>query len=134
MNAQAQFAGQIIMTLASIFPLSERSAINVLGVFNVDNVVKFETLDDWYKTNSNGDDNSGKKKTGALNYDFYKTFWSVQNNFTDPSTLLPKEVSNNIDGEWNKKIGVFVNNVELVLGAFESNSFPNRLVKDLKYM
>jgi len=35
-DGAAQFAGEISMILASVFPLSERSAVNVLGAFHVD--------------------------------------------------------------------------------------------------
>jgi len=145
-NAQAQFAGQITMTLASIFPLSERSAMNVLGAFNVDNVVEYENLDEWLKSNSsNTNDNSGNSSSSSkasvseasLNYDFYKTFWALQDIFSDPTTLLKGSneggASSNTTG-WNESsMDAFIKSVEVVLGAFECNKFPNRLVKDMKY-
>lgn len=137
-NSQAQFAGQITMTLASVFPLSERSGMNVLGAFNVENVVEYESLDEWLKTNndnassgkSSGNDKVGRG--GSLNYDFYKTFWALQDTFSDPTTLLKFD---SVGGSgWNESgMEAFVKNVEIVLGAFEANKFPSRLIKDLKH-
>ena len=138
-NTQAQFAGQIIVMLASVFPLSERSAVNVLGRFNVDSVVQFESLEDWFKSNgaNKGHSNrsaAGRSAAGAgagatLNHSFYEKFWTLQKTFTDPSMLVPKD--NSDASGWNAVMNAFKNNVETVLGAFESNTFPSRLVKDL---
>ncbi|KAL3799540.1 hypothetical protein HJC23_008667 [Cyclotella cryptica] len=41
-DVDAEFAGSVMTTLAHVFPLSERSAMNVLGSFNVDNVTGWE--------------------------------------------------------------------------------------------
>lgn len=138
-NTQAQFAGQILVMLASIFPLSERSGVNVLGKFNVDNVVEFESFEDWFRSRSSGKGNSNSNAAAkgvarsmgsTLEHKFYEQFWTLQKNFTDPSTLVPKDNAD-VSG-WDGIMNVFITNVETVLGAFESNTFPSRLVKDLK--
>ena len=41
-DRDAAFAGSVMTLLAKVFPLSERSAVNVLGTFNVTNVTDFE--------------------------------------------------------------------------------------------
>jgi THO complex subunit 1 len=139
-HVHAQFAGQITMTLAKVFPLSEKSAVNNLGKFNVESIIQFESLNDWYKSN-NSDSSSSKgkastesekKNMGALNYDFYNSFWTLQQYFTNPVTLLPKAMEKTTLGHDWTNMETFMKTVESVLTAFESNQFPNRLVKDLK--
>merc|ERR1719199_1021954 len=41
-DRDAAFAGEVMTLLSTVFPLSERSAVNVLGTFNVANVTDFE--------------------------------------------------------------------------------------------
>mmetsp|Transcript_27790 Transcript_27790/g.61842 ORF Transcript_27790/g.61842 Transcript_27790/m.61842 type:complete len:866 (+) Transcript_27790:473-3070(+) len=41
-DRDAAFAGSVMKLLARVFPLSERSAVNVLGTFNVTNVTEYE--------------------------------------------------------------------------------------------
>ncbi|CAK9133658.1 unnamed protein product [Ilex paraguariensis] len=57
------FCGRIIMFLAHFFPLSERSAVNIKGVFNTSNETKYE------KEAPDG---------LSIDFNFYKTFWSLQ--------------------------------------------------------
>uniref|UniRef100_A0A803MX55 THO complex subunit 1 n=1 Tax=Chenopodium quinoa TaxID=63459 RepID=A0A803MX55_CHEQI len=57
------FCGRILMFLAHFFPLSERSAVNIKGVFNTSNETKYE------KEAPNGI---------SIDFNFYKTFWSLQ--------------------------------------------------------
>ena len=73
-NAQdeaAQFAGEISMVLASVFPLSERSAVNVLGAFHTDEKyqVEYEALGEWLE-NSRG--SSSGTSVGASGSGFGK--------------------------------------------------------------
>uniref|UniRef100_A0A6N2JWQ2 Uncharacterized protein n=1 Tax=Salix viminalis TaxID=40686 RepID=A0A6N2JWQ2_SALVM len=67
------FCGRILMFLAHFFPLSERSAVNIKGVFNTSNETKYE-----------------KEPPAAisLDFNFYKTMWSLQEYFCDPSLTL----------------------------------------------
>lgn len=89
------FCGRILMFLAHFFPLSERSAVNFKGVFNTSNETKFE------KEASEG---------SSIDFNFYKTFWSLQENFRNPAvTTLPP-------AKWQK----FSTNLMIVLDAFEA--------------
>lgn len=87
--------GRILMFLAHFFPLSERSAVNIKGVFNTSNETKYE------KDASDG---------VSVDFNFYKTFWSLQEHFSTPasSTLPPTK--------WQK----FSTNLMVVLDAFEA--------------
>ncbi|KAG1362814.1 putative THO complex subunit 1 [Cocos nucifera] len=57
------FCGRILMFLAHFFPLSERSAVNIKGVFNTSNETKYE---------------KDAPVGVAVDFNFYKTFWSLQ--------------------------------------------------------
>ena len=98
-TVDADFAGCIMMLLSQVFPLSERSAINVLGGFNVDNEVRVESLDEFemggllrqqQQKNGDGgnddgdDDGNDNGGGGGVGYEFYSKFWGVQKVFTDP--------------------------------------------------
>uniref|UniRef100_A0A2K2BRN0 THO complex subunit 1 n=1 Tax=Populus trichocarpa TaxID=3694 RepID=A0A2K2BRN0_POPTR len=88
------FCGRILMFLAHFFPLSERSAVNIKGVFNTSNETKYE-----------------KEPPAAisLDFNFYKTLWSLQEYFCDPSlTLSPIK--------WQK----FSSSLMVVLNTFEA--------------
>ena len=158
-NVQAQFAGQVSMTLASILKMDDKSGTNNLGFYNTESIVEYESLNDWYKSNKQMDElssnTSNKKSTSSivggsgrgkntigtnstttLNYDFYQCFWELQRHFTEPNKLIPSEKKSktaaNVDSGWFERMGLFVKRAEAVLGAFEGNKFPNRLVKDMK--
>ncbi|URD88876.1 THO complex subunit 1 transcription elongation factor [Musa troglodytarum] len=89
------FCGRIIMFLAHFFPLSERSAVNIKGVFNTSNETKYE------KDAPDGI---------TVDFNFYKTFWSLQEHFSNPTstTLAPSK--------WQK----FAFNLMVVLDTFEA--------------
>ncbi|THU43801.1 hypothetical protein C4D60_Mb02t00620 [Musa balbisiana] len=72
------FCGRILMFLAHFFPLSERSAVNIKGVFNTSNETKYE------KDAPDGI---------TVDFNFYKTFWSLQEHFSNPTstTLAPSK-------------------------------------------
>ncbi|CAM6097860.1 unnamed protein product [Calypogeia fissa] len=68
------FCGRILMFLAHFFPLSERSAVNIKGIFNTSNETKYE-----------------KDPPGdglLIDFAFYKTFWSLQEHFCNPAYLV----------------------------------------------
>lgn len=89
------FCGRIIMFLAHFFPLSERSAVNIKGVFNTSNETKYE------KEAPDGI---------CIDFNFYKTFWNLQEHFCNPAslTLAPTK--------WNK----FTSSLTVVLNTFEA--------------
>ncbi|KAJ4720415.1 THO complex subunit 1 [Melia azedarach] len=88
------FCGRILMFLAHFFPLSERSAVNIKGVFNTSNETKYEK-----------DPPDGI----PVDFNFYKTFWSLQEYFCNPAvTLVPTK--------WQK----FASSLTVVLNTFDS--------------
>nr|CAB3502267.1 unnamed protein product [Digitaria exilis] len=89
------FCGRIIMFLAHFFPLSERSALNIKGVFNTSNVTKYE-----------------KDATDGISVDFnfYKTLWSLQEHFSNPA------LTSTNPAKWQR----FSSNLAVVLSTFEA--------------
>ncbi|KAJ1299164.1 hypothetical protein BS78_01G511100 [Paspalum vaginatum] len=89
------FCGRIIMFLAHFFPLSERSALNIKGVFNTSNVTKYE---------KDGMDGI------SVDFNFYKTLWSLQEHFSNPALTSANPA------KWQK----FSSNLAVVLSTFEA--------------
>ncbi|XAR54473.1 hypothetical protein NMG60_11029616 [Bertholletia excelsa] len=89
------FCGRIIMFLAHFFPLSERSAVNIKGVFNTSNETNYE------KEPPDGI---------SIDFNFYKTFWSLQENFSNPASLAV------VPTKWQK----FTSSLMVVLNTFEA--------------
>lgn len=89
------FCGRIIMFLAHFFPLSERSAVNIKGVFNVSNETKYE------KQAPDGI---------SIDFNFYKTFWSLQEYFSNPASISLATT------KWHK----FSSCLTVVLNTFEA--------------
>ncbi|GAB2293096.1 suppressor of the transcriptional defect of hpr1 by overexpression [Dionaea muscipula] len=89
------FCGRILMFLAHFFPLSERSAVNIKGVFNTSNETKYE---------------KDAPEGFSIDFNFYKTFWSLQEYFSNPPsiTLAPSK--------WQK----FATSLMVVLSTFEA--------------
>lgn len=90
------FCGRILMFLAHFFPLSERSAVNIKGIFNTSNETKYE-----------------KEPPGdglSLDFNFYKTFWSLQEYFCNPTVLL----------QYGTKWQTFSSSLGVVLSTFEA--------------
>ncbi|KAF6160754.1 hypothetical protein GIB67_035955 [Kingdonia uniflora] len=89
------FCGRILMFLAHFFPLSERSAVNIKGVFNTSNETKYE------KDAPDGI---------SIDFNFYKTFWSLQEHFSNPAFTTVTPI------KWHK----FKSNLMVVLDTFEA--------------
>ncbi|XVF41073.1 hypothetical protein PTKIN_Ptkin01aG0250900 [Pterospermum kingtungense] len=89
------FCGRILMFLAHFFPLSERSAVNIKGVFNTSNETKYER---------------DQPEGISVDFNFYKTFWSLQEYFCNPASLSTAPT------KWQK----FTSALMVVLNTFEA--------------
>ncbi|KAG0355883.1 hypothetical protein BG005_005186 [Podila minutissima] len=101
------FCGRILMLLSNVFPLGERSGVNLKGEYNVDNITPIESDDvsvvpDLTPTPSSSsmesmDDNNTElmdvdegtdvQKAAKTDSDFYKEFWGLQRYFNNPTIL-----------------------------------------------
>lgn len=77
--------GFVLIILSKLFPLGERSGVNLRGDLNIDNVTFFEEL---------ADSSSDNKKILGTTFNFYREFWRLQQSYLHPTTLLQK-------AEWN---------------------------------
>nr|CAG4646899.1 EOG090X0324 [Megafenestra aurita] len=91
------FCGRILLFLAKFFPFSERSGLNVVSEFNLDNLTTFGVRDD----SSSSLDVSGttiekEKITSEVeqslknDYNLYRKFWSLQDFFRNPNQCYTK--------------------------------------------
>ncbi|KAG7296249.1 hypothetical protein JYU34_021364 [Plutella xylostella] len=104
------FCGRILLFLAKFFPFSERSGLNIVSEFNLENVTEFggdntnlkEALDEEMVV----DDEKNKL---VIDYNLYCKFWSLQDFFRNPNTCYNKI-------QWK----TFVAHSGSVLSAFSS--------------
>jgi THO complex subunit 1 len=125
-DVDAEFAGSIMTTLSMVMPLSERSAMNVLGSFNVENGTRWEDAEEFErglmvrgcnKEHPDGDNaKEGKEQESStsLGYEFYSTFWRVQQVFTDP----PSTILSSTHGY--ESLESFLKDIKSILTALES--------------
>ncbi|KAF9338139.1 hypothetical protein BG006_010249 [Podila minutissima] len=98
------FCGRILMLLSNVFPLGERSGVNLKGEYNVDNITPIESDDvsvvpDLTPTPSSSstddsnaelmdiDEGTDVQKAAKTDSDFYKEFWGLQRYFNNPTIL-----------------------------------------------
>lgn len=117
------FCGRIQLFLARLFPLSEKSALNLMSHFNLENLTTYNKLS---KPNSGGDDKEEQEEGEEMeiepiveenalpserpvDYNLYEKLWCVQDFFRNPSLCF------NAD-RWK----LFTQQVQEVLQAFSS--------------
>ncbi|PWY98107.1 hypothetical protein BCV70DRAFT_202281 [Testicularia cyperi] len=92
------FAGRVLSLLAAVFPLGERSGVNLRGDFNVENNTIIEDRtgsetseeqDTTAQASANdGEADEDKDSVFKVHYDFYELFWSTQKFFSNPALLM----------------------------------------------
>ncbi|XP_046856915.1 THO complex subunit 1-like [Xenia sp. Carnegie-2017] len=106
------FCGRIQLILTRLFPLSEKSGLNLMSQFNLENITKFD-----YKGNSKKENPTSSKEivdTEVVDYVLYTKFWSLQDFFRSPTQCYN-------DLQWKK----FVDNASAVLSAFNSHKLEH---------
>ncbi|SPO31045.1 related to nuclear matrix protein p84 [Ustilago trichophora] len=83
------FAGRILSLLAKVFPLGERSGVNLRGDFNVENKTHIEDdIEGEEDAAVASDDKDERDQIFKVDYDFYELFWKVQRFFSNPPLLM----------------------------------------------
>ena len=132
------FCGRIQMFLAQAFPLAERSAMNVRGEFNTDNVTSFEDEEDFVEGRkeaatgtgtgagmgagmgaSGGADEDDDAADAPIDYNTYRTFWMLQSFFVDPSKAVASPEA------WKSVTG----GLGVMFDAFEGHAFSDADLK-----
>ncbi|KAL2097320.1 hypothetical protein ACEWY4_006527 [Coilia grayii] len=100
------FCGRIQLFLARLFPLSEKSGLNLQSQFNLDNITVFNETE---QESTLGQQHSEEKEDGMdveegemgdedepapcsvpIDYNLYRKFWTLQNYFRDPVQCYDK--------------------------------------------
>jgi THO complex subunit 1 len=71
-SMNTQFRGKIQMAIASVFPISDKSAVNIKGLYNLNTGVTI--------------DSKGEEKV-SLNQKFYKQFWMIIKYLSNPTLV-----------------------------------------------
>jgi len=88
------FCGRILLFLAKFFPLSERSGLNIVSEFNLDNVTLFSSKEE-LDMGADKDEPplpppSPDNKPIHVDYNLYRKFWSLQDYFRNPNQCYNK--------------------------------------------
>nr|CAG4651675.1 EOG090X0324 [Triops cancriformis] len=89
------FCGRILLFLAKFFPFSERSGLNIISEFNLDNVTSFGSQEDGdgeaHTSLDDGiDEDPREKNKFRVDYNFYRKFWALQDFFRNPNQCYSK--------------------------------------------
>lgn len=88
------FAGRILSLLAKVFPLGERSGVNLRGDFNVDNKTFIEDRSSAAEEElQDGSAEDERDQIFKVDYEFYELFWKVQRFFSNPPLLMGASAS-----------------------------------------
>ena len=108
--AHPVLCGRVLLLLAAVFPLSERSAVNIQGLYNRANVTAWEPPE----AAAAGLGAGGEAEEGeVINADFYDAFWGLQHYFSHMPSVLPPL-------NWAR----FARGAELLLDVFEADPLP----------
>lgn len=113
--------GSILMTMAKILPLSDRSSIKLWGAV-AGNTVEFENDQDYKLEITQGD-------TTPLPYSFYEIFWSLQHDMANPYAI---SFSNFFPSA--KKVLAVMESKPLLLTATDDDSSSSRQVLTQRYL
>lgn len=83
------FCGRILLFLAKFFPFSERSGLNIVSEFNLENVTELSTEDTDLSLKESIDEAADEKKI-QIDYNLYCKFWSLQEFFRNPNQCYNK--------------------------------------------
>lgn len=126
--SNTEFCGRVLIFLASAFPLSERSAVNVKSQYNTGNTTEFIEMEEEEEKESGSAENNESMKIdttdGApVDSNFYNTFWSLQKYFADPAKLYQADA-------WEQ----FTAATDSVLDTFESHWLGGKSAASAAYV
>eukprot|EP00188_Purpureofilum_apyrenoidigerum_P004156 Plantae.Rhodophyta-Purpureofilum_apyrenoidigerum.ctg45690.p1 GENE.Plantae.Rhodophyta-Purpureofilum_apyrenoidigerum.ctg45690~~Plantae.Rhodophyta-Purpureofilum_apyrenoidigerum.ctg45690.p1 ORF type:complete len:519 (+),score=115.98 Plantae.Rhodophyta-Purpureofilum_apyrenoidigerum.ctg45690:202-1557(+) len=100
--------GRTLTLLSSAFPLSEKSGVNVRGVYNTANTTEFAKKDE--NAMEDGD-------VVPVDWNFYTTFWSLQYYLSRPYEAETLQVYETVSAAMEKVVDAFANTPVLVAGG-----------------
>jgi len=111
------FCGRILLFLARFFPFSERSGLNLISEFNLENVTSFGAEAEAMETDEAGDAKPAVDRT------LYTKFWSLQDFFRNPSQCYNVANMNKFSQYTNDVLAAF-NSSKLEAPALPPRSGP----------
>lgn len=85
------FCGRILLFLAKFFPFSERSGLNIVSEFNLDNITELGGDTDFKDGPEDEEMSEDTKKSGiTIDYNLYCKFWALQEYFRNPNLCYNK--------------------------------------------
>lgn len=90
------FCGRILLFLATFFPFSERSGLNIISEFNLENLTEFES-----ETTDIDDSVESDNIPVKIDHNLYCKFWALQDYFRNPNQCYDPS-------EWKILAGVSV--------------------------
>ncbi|XP_071543849.1 THO complex subunit 1 isoform X3 [Panulirus ornatus] len=84
------FCGRILLFLARFFPFSERSGLNLVSEFNLENVTTFTNVETSEMEEDEDEEKGGGDGRVHLDYTLYTKFWSLQDFFRNPVQCFQK--------------------------------------------
>ncbi|CAD7084410.1 unnamed protein product [Hermetia illucens] len=100
------FCGRILLFLAKFFPFSERSGLNIISEFNLDNITEYGADG---KDMGEGLGDTVEDVPVQIDYNLYCKFWSLQDYFRNPNQCYNKV-------QWK----TFASHASSILSAFSS--------------
>ncbi|KAK3091924.1 hypothetical protein FSP39_023755 [Pinctada imbricata] len=121
------FCGRIQLFLSRLFPLSEKSALNLMGQFNLDNITTFSSKSEEFKFKAQeihmkddvmeveeGEMEDFSSSSTPIDYNLYRRFWTLQDYFRKPTQCYDKV-----------PFKAFAQNADAVLSAFASSKLDD---------
>jgi len=91
------FCGRIQLFLSRLFPLSEKSALNLASQFNLDNITLYVKQEDHEQVKKEDEDfkmevdkPTEKSSSMPIDYQLYRKFWALQDFFRRPNQCYDK--------------------------------------------
>ncbi|XP_058129276.1 THO complex subunit 1 [Anopheles ziemanni] len=90
------FCGRILLFLAKFFPFSERSGLNIISEFNLENITEYGmegnemTLEQLSAGSEVEDDAKTEDEKLKIDYNLYCKFWALQDFFRNPNQCYNK--------------------------------------------
>ncbi|XP_001655616.2 THO complex subunit 1 [Aedes aegypti] len=103
------FCGRILLFLAKFFPFSERSGLNIISEFNLENVTEYGVEGSEMGDQLDGFEENGSANQLKIDYNLYCKFWALQDFFRNPNQCYNKV-------QWK----MFAAHAGSVLSAFSS--------------
>ncbi|XP_076038160.1 THO complex 1-like protein Hpr1 [Oratosquilla oratoria] len=112
------FCGRILLFLARFFPFSERSGLNLISEFNLENITSYSNTESEEDTDTIQESDDSKSSVGTtktkLDYNVYTKFWALQDFFRSPPQCFHK-------APW-KMFTTYANDILETFGSFKLDS------------